>query len=171
MIMCDAPYVFLHRDGRLTALFRWALTDIDQYSTVSSSIFEFYVDERVREKDLDIEIYQVNKSWIECEADWVHSETGISWGQAGCNQITGDREATPIATLTLNSSETWYSTDLTALVQEWVDSPSTNYGLVIKGVSSESVMYLIASRDAAVLGTSNVNKIPRLYTVYATPTP
>jgi len=164
--ICYSPYLFLHRDGLLAALVYVDLSAIDQYSTVSNAVFEFYVDRRTKVVDLSIELYEINTDWTDYETTWDISKTGKVWLTKGCNHVPKDREGIAAASLTLNASDAWFGTDLTALIQEWVDSPDTNYGLVIKGVSSNSVMYYISSSEA-----SNDLKVPRLYTVYSTPTP
>jgi len=81
------------------------------------------------------------------QATWVLARTGEGWGTAGCNG-SADRDATPVATLTLDAEECWYSLDLTQLVQGWVNNPGTNYGLIIKGSGGVSVEYDLGARES-----------------------
>jgi hypothetical protein len=55
----------------------------------------------------------------------------------------------------------WYEFDVTSLVQGWVDSPSTNYGLVLKPLAGTNVQYNAYSSEH-----SDPNLRPRLTVIY-----
>ncbi|GEM_PF-3977829 len=66
-------------------------------------------------------------------ANWAQRKAGINWNTAG-----GDFDATSEATISVagNGSYNW---DIPAMVQSWVASPSTNYGLLLKFTNEASV--------------------------------
>lgn len=66
------------------------------------------------------------------DATWLHRfSADQNWASAG-----GDFNTTPLATLSVGGtgSYTWESTSaLVALVQDWLDNPENNFGLLIRG--------------------------------------
>ncbi|MGC8786195.1 MAG: DNRLRE domain-containing protein, partial [Anaerolineae bacterium] len=75
----------------------------------------------------DIEVYRVNRHWEEGTATW-----NSPWILPGCDQVPGDRGATPAATARIGAVRTgiWVAVDITRLVQEWVSGVSVNEGVI-----------------------------------------
>jgi hypothetical protein len=79
------------------------------------------------------ELYALKRTWSETTATWNLASTGVSWQTVGANGAN-DRETTVLGsltgstaglkTITLNSSGI-------AKVQSWINTPSTNYGLIL----------------------------------------
>ena len=107
--------------------------------------------------DLNLNIYPLRRDWVPAEATWLVARAGASWGQAGANcEGTSpdcqpvDRGGKPVATVTLlqrTPVATPYFVNLTRLVQEWVDHPDDNYGLILKNLfcSDGSTTFDLAS--------------------------
>jgi hypothetical protein len=100
------------------------------------------------------------------DATWIHTFYDDSlWATAG-----GDFSATPSATQSVSGLGfyTWGSTaGMVADVQSWLDSPSTNYGWVVKGNEG-------AARTAKRFDSrqnSNTNARPTLTITYTPPAP
>ena len=56
--------------------------------------------------------------------------------------------------------------DVTTIVQQWVDNPTANYGLILRAVSTALVEYELSSRES-----SNPLKVPHLYVRWGAETP
>jgi len=89
----------------------------------------------------------------------------VVWEVAGANGPT-DREDAAETTFTLDQEEGWVEINLRPLVQEWVASPATNYGLILKGNGGQSNFYYLASSDYY-----SQSKRPKLTVKYTMPTP
>ena len=73
-------------------------------------------------------LYPLSRSWTDTQANWTVATTGVTWSSPG-----GDFAAAPDATAAKQSvAKVWYSWDVTARVQAWLASPSTNYGWIVK---------------------------------------
>jgi len=164
----DSPLLFVRQGDILASLLRFDTSAIPHGSIVEQAILNLYIDHRTNTGHLTASVYDVNRGWNESEATWHRARDGEDWDVAGCNGDL-DRGATPVVTLDLDADDTWFSIDLTPLVQAWVDDPGTNHGLIIKGAGTVSVQYESASMEA-----TNDLKWPRLYVQYvdelATPT-
>jgi len=160
-----SPVVIIYRDGAMTGLIEFDLSGVPEDSTVSSATLQLYIDDRSKDASLTIEYYKVVADWVESETTWENASTGVPWSTPGCGGPL-DRDQTPVATSVLNASDVWIAIDITTLVQDWVDTPAGNEGIFIRGITSSGGFYEISSMDAF-----DENKIPRLYTVYLTPTP
>lgn len=115
-------------------------------STINSATLQLYCSKTVA-TDHPVTLHKVNAEWGEGtsigtgqgappttnDATWTHRlHPSSAWASAG-----GDFNATPSATQTVGGqslSYTWGSTsEMVADVQSWLNSPSTNFGWVIRG--------------------------------------
>jgi len=157
--------LLIYRDGKMSALIEFDMSDIDQYSTITSAMLELYVDDRSKSANMLITIHKMLKSWTANQVTWLDAATGDTWTGMGCSSAS-DRELTPVASELLTAQDVWACIDITSLVQAWVDLPTSNKGMFITGTTSGGGLYEISSMDAF-----NANKVPRILTVYLTPTP
>jgi hypothetical protein len=102
--------------------------------------------------DKVIDAYPVNRPWIEGErqSDPVTGTDGLPasggevtwnsagaapWSAPGCGSAPDDRDATPVASLSIAPSEPaghWVSLDVTQAVRRWVAQPQANNGLLLR---------------------------------------
>jgi len=82
-----------------------------------------------------IALHAITQSWEEGNssggtnpgATWDLRDTGLPWNTPG-----GDFDATPAATAEMDAgTDTWFSWDLTSLVQDWADGTRKNYGMML----------------------------------------
>ncbi len=113
------------------------------------------------------EPYELWRSWTEGDATWNQSAAGTPWGAAGAQQIDVDRAAAVLASVT--SPTTGFVTinlnlDGIALVQKWINTPSTNHGVTIQNyVNTTSDNVRFESSEA----TTATNR-PKLTITYTT---
>ena len=110
-----------------------------------------------------LNLYRMRRAWVESEANWYGPADGEAWDALGSGGLK-DHDVTPVATIDLDATDSWYNIVLTNIVQEWVNAPAENYGFLLEceGVSLE---YRFWSSDWRVI----VHR-PRLCLEYAQPT-
>ncbi len=84
-----------------------------------------------------VTIYRTSGAW---------SESAVVW-----NTKPGLAEAYGSAAVGFPSADTWYSFDVTGLVQGWVNSSLPNYGITIRGPEepgTDSVYFAFATRES-----------------------
>lgn len=94
--------------------------------------------------------YAIVRSTQLSQATWTEAQAGNPWGTAGCNNITTDRRAIPESSIIVNSPQRWYTFDLTALVQSWVNGSVANNGVLIRADDpmSTSTFYFAAAEHS-----------------------
>jgi len=151
--------------GIASALLRWELSSIPVGAVVQNARLELYCTYRDRAAQIEISAYKVLVPWQENSATWNLASSGVPWTQAGCRAIGVDREGTAAAKTTIPATGAvpgWYAWTLTSLVQEWVNAPASNYGLILVGAGT-TVSYDFFSSEG------NPTFQPRLIVEYQPP--
>jgi len=114
------------------SLLHFDTSSIPMNSTVSSAELYLYLDWYTYQASQtpNVSAYKVLTDWAEAQATWVMRSSGIGWGSTGCSG-TADRDPTAKAFTTMGEPSTWYSWDISGLVQDWVWSPGDNRGLLL----------------------------------------
>jgi len=167
------PYLRVNYDGRQKVLLRFDLSNyIPTDAVITSAKLELYSWYKDSGAVTDIGVYELLRSWNEDETTWYEAAHGSDWQVAGCNGLA-DRASEYVAVATLryiNTWQVWESTPLVSLVQRWVSDPASNHGLVLSGLSGNSIQWwsLYSSQWGA-----NKNVRPKLTVSFyvATPTP
>jgi hypothetical protein len=112
-------------------LFRWDISAIPVGSTVDSVTIEFNVTGSSRDS---YEVYALQRAWNELSATWQRYSTGNNWASAGANgaadaqgAVLGQLAATTTGTYRIN-----FNSAGVAAVQQWIDDPTKNFGIIIK---------------------------------------
>ena len=114
----------------LSTLIKWDVASIPAGSTIRSAAIKLNV---VNVSPLTYEIYEMKRPWVEGQATWNQYATGAAWQTAGALG-TSDRGSTALATLTgstLGAHTMTLNAAGLALLQNWVNTPANNRGLVI----------------------------------------
>jgi hypothetical protein len=146
---------------RYAALLRFDLSSIPTGSSVSQATLQLYA-QGWGGVDATLELYRVLRPWRVCEATWNRAQVGNAWGLAGVNDPVSDRSGAPETSLTTSGVWTWYSFDVTALAQAWVNGSVANNGVFLRGASSRSEGKLYFS--SAEVGTASFR--PKLVITY-----
>src|SRR5690606_36053177 len=81
-------------------------------------------------------LYEVLRSWTETGVTWNQALSGSPWSAPGAQGINQDRGTVVLGTLTSNGQEGFVTITLNAtgiaLVQRWIDDPSSNRGIIIQ---------------------------------------
>jgi hypothetical protein len=76
--------------------------------------------------------FGITRTMDATQATWNEAQAGQAWGLPGCNDVTNDRRPSPESTVTTTGIGKWYSLDLTAVAQGWVDGSLPNHGALLR---------------------------------------
>lgn len=91
--------------------------------------------------------YELARDWNEAGASWVSAKTGSPWAAAGASAVPGDRSGSMAGEMTLRYDQVskWYYMDVHLAVQNWVNDPASNHGLLLTGSGPTSVFAFMSS--------------------------
>ncbi len=137
----DIFVVVRSRDVR-KALLRFDLSDIPAGSKVLDAKLSMYPTTRSSGGHMVVKAYPVLRPWDESSTTWT-----VPWASPGASG-GGDVGPQVGEAAQVNAVKEWFSWDLTPLVQEWVDSPGVNHGVLLAaGDEGDSVEYAFLSSE------------------------
>lgn len=155
----DANYnwdsILVVRSTDITAsLLRFEVSSIPSNATVLSATLQLYTTGQSNSAWMCARPYAVLRPWVDSQATWNRATSSELWATPGCNGLGTDRESTGAEEVWLKYSNTWYSFDVTDMVQSWVLDPDNNFGLVMKSTCNmaESVEYRMAAANHSSTG-------------------
>lgn len=119
----------------LASLIQWDLSSIPSGSTVDSAEIDIEV---FNVSSGAYDIYEITRDWFETGATWNAYSPGNAWETPGAAGA-GDRGSSILGTVTagsLGSYKVILNTAGIAAVQGWVDTPSSNHGIIIANPST-----------------------------------
>jgi hypothetical protein len=140
----------LDGDPDESAILFWDLTNIPVGSIIQSVDITVNI---TNTSGATYEIYDLKQSWIESEATWNDYATGQSWEVAGADG-SGDRGSTEFGTIdgdTLGASTVSLNAAGVAIVQSWVDDPSSNQGFIIQDYVAATNSLDFSSRETTTI--------------------
>ena len=79
---------------------------------------------------MNVSAYAVLKNWTLSEVNWTNSDATHTWSAGGLGSGT-DRKSTPVATIDLQTIDTYQDFDITSQYLLWASNTETNNGLLI----------------------------------------
>ena len=143
-------------------LFRWNVSAIPVGSTVTSASIEFSVSGSSKDT---YELYALQRAWDELSATWQRYATGSNWAGAGANS-SADAQSSALGTLAATSTGTYkinFNAAGISAVQQWINDPSKNYGVIIKDYAVTKAVEIRTSE------TSTASQRPKLVINYSDP--
>ena len=122
----------VRQTGVMNGLVQFDLWGISQGATVLEAKLKLYPTFRSNGNQLYLSVYPLEQWW------W---EGDVTWNTAPAASDTAE------ATMALNAVNTRVVLDVTALVQQWVNDPMTNYGMQLKGDGAKKVEYLFIAKE------------------------
>jgi hypothetical protein len=105
------------------SLVRFDIGDIPAGIRVESAILSLYMDGATENSPpMIVNLYRVQGDWAE----------DITWNQHAALAV----DASPVASIQIPTTLGWYRWDITSLVQQWINSPGSNFGLLLRGDES-----------------------------------
>jgi len=162
----------VYYSGRQKMLLQFDLTGyIPANAIVTAARVEPYVYNRgVSGVGTGIGAYEILRPWTEAAATWNDAAPDAPWQLSGCNG-TGDRSSDYAAMTTFRYTNQWQSWEgerLTQLVQRWVSSPSTNYGVLLAPLPGSPRQWWTLHSSQSVRDTG---QRPRLNITFRVPPP
>ncbi len=117
---------------RMSMLFRFDVSAIPANAHIVEARLELFATDVFNPAGTWAGSYAVRREWVPAEASWVYARAGVMWGSGGCNLPPDDRDAAPTDLVFIEGENTWFSWDITRMVQEWVAGTKPNYGLIIR---------------------------------------
>ena len=124
------PFIVFSDANRREIIYKWDLSSIPTTATVISAVFSFWIHSNILGTTYDFEHRQVI---VDDDADyisWTDRSNTDAWNTPGCG-IGSDVSSTVYTTPYIGLAET--SVDLTEMVQDWISSPSINWGVLQRG--------------------------------------
>ncbi len=131
------------RADTLHTLMRIDLTDIPSGARVEKATLSLWAG--AGNASTTLLVYKLLRAWEEKEATWMEARSGEPWDVPG---ILGGHDVSPapITTARIHRPYRWVHIDITHLVQEWVNHPDQNFGLLLTG-KEPGVEYHFLSKD------------------------
>jgi len=131
-------------------LFAFDLSSIPHGATITSAQLRLYGTGQTGSGMLTLAAYALLRPWVETQTTWNRADATTTWGLAGAESTTWDREAIASATKSAyGSPANWTVLDITGLVQRWVNGSLPNYGVKIQKVGGTATNILFTTREAA----------------------
>lgn len=130
--------LILGMKGRANVLIRFDVSSIPANATIVDAELEIWVyNYGQRTAPITAAAYQVIRSWEEMEATWTKAAADDEWQEAGCNDTLSDRSGTALDSDTIYERDRWYSWTITPAVQDWVQDPASNKGVLLRQTDVE----------------------------------
>ena len=142
-----------------SALLKWNLSTIPAGSKISSASVTLNV---TNTSIQTYQAYELKRPWVESAATWLLYAVGKSWQTAGAKGSL-DRGTTVVGSVSPSTTGSQTFALSPALVQGWVDNPSTNNGIIIASATNTDG-FNFSSREVT---TSNLR--PQLSVTYTAP--
>ncbi|MGB0384367.1 MAG: DNRLRE domain-containing protein [Ardenticatenaceae bacterium] len=102
------------------ALLRFDNLAIPRGSLVTEAKLSLFMDGTTpNDADMSIAVYPLRSPWSE----------NINWTTHQSLSV----DQNPIATTSVSTTFGWYEWDITSLVQEWINNPTSNFGVILRG--------------------------------------
>ena len=138
------------------SLFRWDVSAIPTGSIIVSAAIELNA---VSSTNGNFEVYALQRAWDEISATWNRYSSSGNWATAGANGA-GDHSTTVLGQfappskginrITLNGAGV-------ASVQSWINTPATNYGIILKDYAISDGVSISSSEASNTSAASEID--------------
>ncbi|MFC2160761.1 C45 family autoproteolytic acyltransferase/hydrolase [Acidobacteriota bacterium] len=143
-----------------SALLYWDVTSIPIASTIESVTISLTVTGSSSDR---YEFYEMKRPWIENEASWNGFTSGEDWDVPGANGLL-DRGSIVLGSITgsIGTRTTSLNTAGVALVQSWMDDPSSNHGFILMDYTNSTDGLDFYSRETQSSGNRPIMMVTYL---------
>jgi subtilisin family serine protease len=129
---CTAGQFRMGYHQQYASIVRFDVTSVPTDVVVTSATLQVYANGWDGANNIGIDAFYITRTVNLCQATWNQAETSVDWGIAGCNSTNNDRRAAPEDSIVTTGNYQWYSFDLTAVVQGWVNRTLANNGVLLR---------------------------------------
>ena len=148
------------------ALLKFNLSSLPDDAVVTGADLELYLDSTQSRTSAggDYDLKKMTNGWSD-NATWLQRSAGVSWTKNG-----GDYDTTNLDVLHLTGGTSGFKTWSvpSTLVQSWLATPSSNYGVMVKQDAGEVQNNELAFFSGSS-GSANSGKFPELVVTYYEP--
>ncbi|MEM7112300.1 MAG: DNRLRE domain-containing protein [Chloroflexota bacterium] len=115
----------------MATLLRWEIDAIPANSLIKSVTITLNI---LDESEAQYRIYGLKQPWVELQTSWRFYDTNLAWQQSGAKGMN-DQYETPIAKFRAQNQglkNIQLNEDGIAMVQAWLDEPTSNNGVIIR---------------------------------------
>jgi len=97
-------------------------------TVLQNAVLRVYIENNTVDSDATLSAWRLTEGWLGTQVSWNERSAGLPWASPGGSY------AVPAATsgvIGVGVSHTWYEVDITPLVQQWVDFPAQNFGVLL----------------------------------------
>jgi len=135
----------VRQNNVMSGLIRFDTSSLPVGWTVNSATLKLYSHYASSGLPTQITLYKLSKAWDPTTATWLAANAGTNWTGPGATG-TDDRASTAVASFTADAMG-WYTIDVTSAVQDWVNDPASNFGLILVGSGDVSSRHDFRSSD------------------------
>ncbi|MBN1400533.1 MAG: DNRLRE domain-containing protein [Anaerolineae bacterium] len=146
-VTSSSPMLSARQGGVQAPLLRFDLSSIPQDALVHRAVLSLAVMKRSNAGYLHLAAHRVLRPWDERYCSWEQATERERWASPGCNDPDRDCAANFSADVWLDDVNRWFDLDLTTLVQDWVSSPDSNQGLILKASGRTNVRYDLCASE------------------------
>ncbi|MGQ9665813.1 MAG: DNRLRE domain-containing protein, partial [Anaerolineae bacterium] len=151
-------------DNVMASLLYFNISDIPTNAVVTDARLEVYTYQRSNPSYIWVQTHKMLRPWDVLQATWQNAANGQPWQAAGASG-PADRASTYSDRKAVEVLNTWYSFDVTGMVQDWVRSPAQNYGVMLWATGETYTQYDFVSSDNQEYPSQH----PRLIVTYWVP--
>ncbi|MGY4884634.1 MAG: right-handed parallel beta-helix repeat-containing protein [Nanobdellota archaeon] len=111
--------------NRYRGLIEFDLSDVTSAANIVNANLTLYLSS-TSGTNIPINIQRINQSWAEGEVTWNNRSSTGAWDSAG-----GDFSPFVWATNNVSTADSFYTWDVTQLVQNWINGTYPNYGIIL----------------------------------------
>jgi len=126
-------------DGVEEGLIRFELPALPAGAQLLDAQLDLYSSYRSNANTLNVDVHEVTTAWDEMGATWY-----LPWTYPGAGK---DYEDPALTTVPVTEAQRWYSFDVTAAVQHWLDAPAANHGLILRRQDPYGVFHTFVSSE------------------------
>jgi len=153
-------------ENRMSPLIHFDLSDLPADAHIVEASLNLRTLTRSNGNTATAGVYLLNRSWLAEQATWLRATESQLWSVPGANASPDDRSSFPYDTVEVNELQQWYEWNITAMVQDWLQNPESNNGIILNAFAVPKVQYNFASSEY-----NNPQARPKLKIRYWTPPP
>ena len=97
-------------------------------TVLQNAVLRVYVETNNLVSDATLSAWRLTEGWAESQVSWNERGTGVPWTSPGGSYSV---PAGTSGVVGVGVAHTWYELDITPLVQQWVDFPAQNFGVLL----------------------------------------
>lgn len=160
--------LWLTKGAARTALLRFTL-GLPENAVVKGAQLRLYASYKdPASGSLNTTLHGVLQDWQASQTNWKQWRTGAPWVEEGALGVDSDYVAGPSSGALIDAISTWYSYNVTQLVQQWFALPSSNNGVLLRAGTGTTSKVRINSKED---GSNRPELLIYWAEATATPTP